>query len=235
MEHTLTMELEAVLRQAGAVLVGFGALTDVPGCPLPCGVSVALPIPVEVLRDIQEGPTRLYYECYVDLNRKLDQIVSQGARFLESRGYAALARTTDRIQRDETERTDLPHKTVALRAGLGWIGKSNLLVTPAFGGAVRISSLLTDAPLDCRTEGVAESRCGACRACADACPAGAIHGADWHPGCDRDDLVDYLRCREKARALMASRAGVDADICGQCFVACPYTREYVRRALAEPV
>ena len=44
-------------------------------------------------------------------------------------------------------RTVMPHKTVAVHAGLGWIGKSALFVTEKYGSAVRLTSVLTDAPL----------------------------------------------------------------------------------------
>jgi len=57
---------------------------------------------------------------------------------------------------------DRANATVANRAGLGWIGHSAILVTPAFGKAVRLASVLTDAPFIC-AEPVLESRCGRCR------------------------------------------------------------------------
>ena len=44
--------------------------------------------------------------------------------------------------------TALPHKTIATRAGIGWIGKSALLVTAKYGSAIRLSSILTDTPIE---------------------------------------------------------------------------------------
>jgi epoxyqueuosine reductase len=29
---------------------------------------------------------------------------------------------------------------------------------------------------------------------------------------------------------MKARTGIETDLCGKCFVACPYARRYVRRA-----
>ena len=81
----------------------------------------------------------------------LDNIVSCGAEFLLENGYQAYANTTKAVKQDDNWCTPLPHKTVATRAGLGWIGKNCLLVTKEYGSAVRLSSLLTDAPLPAGT------------------------------------------------------------------------------------
>jgi len=40
--------------------------------------------------------------------------------------------------------SSMPQKTIATRAGLGWIGKTALLITPQFGSAIRLNSVLTD-------------------------------------------------------------------------------------------
>ncbi len=81
-------------------------------------------------------------------------------------------------------RTELPHKTVATRAGLGWIGKCALLVTRQFGSAVRLTSFLTDAELECAVP-VTQSACRGCTLCVDTCPAGAVSGRQWSTEVDR--------------------------------------------------
>ena len=154
MEDTLWKELKSVLEDEGAALAGCGDLTGIifrqeHTPPYPVGVAVAVPVPEKIVRQIQDGPTLEYYETYHSLNRKLNEIVLAGEDFLKNRGFRAYAQTTDRVCQDENWITPLPHKTVATRAGLGWIGKSCILVTEAFGSAIRLSSLLTDAPLPC--------------------------------------------------------------------------------------
>lgn len=88
---------------------------------------------------MQTAPTLAYLEAYAALNAQLNDIVTSGAGFLREREYRAIANTTKAVHQDADWRTPLPHKTVATRAGLGWIGKSCLLVTEAFGSAVRLS------------------------------------------------------------------------------------------------
>ena len=117
---------------------------------------------------------------------------------------------------------------MATRAGLGWIGKCALLVTEEYGSALRISSLITDAPLECNAPQKA-SRCGNCRACAEHCPSGAVTGEAWSAGIVRARLIDAERCAETARALCRERFGKQATLCGKCIVVCPYTRRSLKR------
>jgi hypothetical protein len=60
------------------------------------------------------------------------------------------------------------HKLAAHLAGLGWIGKSCLLLTEQFGPRVRFVSVLTDAPLEAGSP--LDKPCGKCQVCIDACP-----------------------------------------------------------------
>ena len=227
---TLTEELKAFLRSRGADLAGVGDMRGVENCAFRIGVSVAVALPVHVIRDLQEAPTVEYYHLYGSLNQALNEIVSAGEEFLKARGFAACAQTTDRVKVSRDKTTPLPHKTVAVRAGLGWIGKNCLLVTPQYGPAVRISSLLTDAPLDC-DEPISRSRCGACDRCVRRCPAQALKGALWEAGMRREELVNTVKCREKQLEIMTERTGIEADLCGKCFAVCAYTEKYLKSAV----
>lgn len=220
--------LTAVLRESGAALVGFGDLRGIEGATLPVGVSVGIPVPAGVVREIRLAPTAAYAQAYRDLNAQLNAIVLAGERYLTDKGYGALALTKDRVNETRVNRyrTLLPHKTVATRAGLGWIGKSCLLVTPEYGSAVRISTLLTDAPLPC-AQPATESQCGRCEQCKKNCPGHAIRGTLWGAGMERSDLLDLSAC--VAHMEVVSQ-GLEKDlICGACIAACPYTERYLRR------
>lgn len=224
----LKTELFDLLRREGAVLLGAGDISDVTPEPgLTTGISVAIPLPREVVEPLKENPTLAYQRAYHQWNARLNAVVSVGAAFLTERGYQALALTTDTVKQDETWTSPLPHKSVAVRCGIGWIGKSGLLVTSDYGGAVRLSSLITDAPL--AFDEMVSSRCGACRRCADACPAGAIRGVDWYPGIPRDQIFDREACKAMQLRRMVSATGVEADLCGLCFAVCPYTEGYLRK------
>ena len=133
----------------------------------------------------------------------------------------------------DTLSTPLPHKTAATRAGLGWIGKCALLVTKEYGSAVRITTVLTDAPM---TTGkpVNTPLCGNCTACVDDCPGQASSGRNWEVDLHRDSFFDAFACRKAAHKLARENIGVDNSICGTCIVVCPWTKKYLKRAPSFP-
>lgn len=229
---TLTEELERILRDEGAGLVGFGSMEGVNACDYPIGAAVAVPVPPHIVDGIADGPTMEYYDMYYELNARLDRIVSCGEQFLRAHGYRAFAQTTTVVKTDNSWRSPLPHKTVAVKSGLGWIGKNCLLVTPDFGPAVRLSSLLTDAPLKVN-EPVTESRCGGCHICTEACPAHALKGTLWKAGMEREQLFDRESCKKKQLELMIARTGIHQDLCGKCFAVCPYTQNHLKQAAVQ--
>ncbi len=217
-----------LLSEKGAKLMGVGDLKGIVSGELTTGVSVAVPLPKHIVRDLQTAPTREYYDAYYALNAQLDEIVECGADFLQKNGFRAYANTTKVVKKDENWCTPLPHKTAATRAGLGWIGKNCLLVTERYGSAVRLSSLLTSAPLPA-DQPIDESRCGGCSVCAQKCPAGALLGTLWHVGTRREEILQKEKCKETQIRRMKEATGIETDLCGLCFAVCPYTQRYLQK------
>jgi len=231
--NDLTIKIEAGLVQLGADIVGFGDITEFENDirdNLPIGISVAVAYPGEVIKGITEFPTKDYYKWYNKLNEQLDAIVTQGAALLRESGYVAVARTreyvTDKDDNKFENETSLPQKTIATRAGIGWIGKCALLVTKKYGSAVRISSILTNAPLK-TTSPINKSLCGKCLICTNACPAKAATGCLWEVGIYRDEFFDATKCRKTAKERAKQGLGKELTICGKCIEVCPYTQRYI--------
>lgn len=211
-------------------MVGFADLRGLPPDvrnDLQYAVSIAVALNPDIIKKIINGPDLEYFQEYRRANALLDSLGEKAALFLEDRGYGAeyLSATNTGIDRD-TLSTVLPHKTVATRAGLGWIGKCALLITPEYGSAVRITSVLTDAELPAGTA-VDKSRCGDCSACVDICPGNAVSGKEWKAGVSRDYLYDAFACREVAQGWQRKREGVHDNICGMCIAVCPRTQKYL--------
>ncbi|MDR1642636.1 MAG: epoxyqueuosine reductase [Clostridiales bacterium] len=226
---TLTSSVKQELHSFGALLVGFGDLAAIPASQrhgMPVGVCVAVKFPKEVIRGIANLPTKEYYCWYYRLNEKLDLIVSQGAELLKKMGYEAVAQTRDRVGSGGIMQTTLPHKTVATRAGIGWIGKCALLVTEEYGSMIRLSAILTDAPLETAVP-INKSRCGDCLVCAKGCPGHAVKGAEWSLGTSRDEIFDAATCRDTARERSFEGYGIKETICGRCIALCPYTKRHL--------
>ncbi len=227
----LNETLRSELIRFGAALVGVGDITELPEKErenLPIGISIAVVYPKEVIRGIADLPTQEYCDWYNTLNDQLDTVAARGAELLYKMGYRAIAQTRERVGKGEdSNNTVLPHKTIATRSGLGWIGKCALLITKEYGSAVRLSSILTDAPLK-TSEPNNKSLCGNCMLCREACPAGAVTGILWEKGLPREAYFDPVKCRKTARERTKQGFGGEGvTICGKCIEVCPHTRRYI--------
>jgi len=130
--------------------------------------------------------------------RKMSTLAQELAEQLEAEGYKSIAKL--KFGR-------LPHKAVALRAGLGFIGKNNLLVTAEYGCAVILGKVITTAPFVTRSEPPQEPQCGDCNICVDVCPTNALSGKTWTITTTPDEMINRKLC----------------VACQKCMVWCPYT------------
>ena len=117
---------------------------------------------------------------------------------------------------------------MALRAGLGWIGKCALLINKQFGAAFRLTTVLADLDIEL-SENINKSICGTCDKCVKICPANALSGAEWEMGMDREEYFDVLACFDMTQNFMKDR-NISHHICGMCIAACPWTQKYIKNA-----
>ncbi len=230
MLDNISVDLKQLLIKQGAALVGFGDISNLVKDhenPMKQGVSVTVCMTPTIVKNIQNGPTEAYYLEYKRLNSLLDNIVTAGATFLQDKGFKALAQTTTSVKQFGVNRTLFPHKSFATCSGIGWIGKCALLVTKEYGSAIRISSILTNAPLTL-SEPINHSKCSTCMICVNNCPASAASGEEWDITKDRDEFFNSILCSEQAK-LQAKKIGIDATICGKCIQICPFTQKYINR------
>ncbi|MHC4620045.1 MAG: GNAT family N-acetyltransferase [Planctomycetota bacterium] len=230
---SLNTQIRAKLIKEGASLVGFADARGLPAdlrCSMKFAISMAVALDASIINEISEGPTERYYQEYKRANESLSGLCQVAVDELQWRGRAALAIEPTIEQLDyETLATRHPHKTVATRAGLGWIGKSALLVTEEYGPAVRLATVFTDVEFDVGNA-IDSSRCGDCTKCVECCPGKAITGKNWQAGAERQAIYDAFACCDAARRL-SDRIGVPSTICGICINACPWTQKYISREL----
>ena len=114
--------------------------------------------------------------------------------------------------------TPLLERAFAARAGLGWFGKHNCLVTPRWGSWVTLAEVITTAPLEADTPAVEE--CGDCRACVDACPTGALVAPYVHRA---DRCLSFLTTELRGPIPRQLRPALGARVigCDSCQTACP--------------
>ncbi|MCT4586773.1 MAG: hypothetical protein N4A71_03040 [Carboxylicivirga sp.] len=144
-----------------------------------------------------------------------DQIADQLSTKIMESGFEAFSQSEANIEKSglyhkKEYRTPLPHKTIALRAGIGWIGKNDLLITPEYGCAISMCSVLSNAPFQTRNHALLKQKCGTCTVCQNTCQPNAISGKEWELTTNRDGIFHVHKCSP----------------CFQCVVQCPYTKRY---------
>lgn len=217
-------ELEKILKEAGADLVGFSSLGENRSPEHPeygYAVTIVRKLSRAVIKTINGAPTMEYFQHYRATNARLDSIALDAVSFIENAGYLALPVAASQSTPDKKDeyRGIFPHKTGAVLSGLGFIGKNGLLITE-YGSAVRLASVLTDMPLSAQKE-IKPCLCGDCQICKNACPAGAITGELYVNGAERSTMFDAKKCSEHMKTYKNIGRGA---VCGICISVCPYNK-----------
>lgn len=113
-------------------------------------------------------------------------------------------------------------KELAMRAGLGWIGKNTILINKDLGSYFFLSEILlgidliTDPP-------ITEPLCGSCTRCLDTCPTGALREPYT---LDASRCISYLTIehREEIPPELRSRMGDWIFGCDICQIVCPWNK-----------
>lgn len=190
-------------------------------------ISLARRLDDNIMDAVREGPNRAYFEHYHEVNNELFETIHKISAGLTKEGYENIPVTPtvseDIITGDfyTTLRMAFSHKMAATRAGIGWIGKTDLLVTKEYGPRVRLASVLLKDKLFTAGIPYEKSLCGNCGICVKACPAQAATGGLWDTMTDRDRFYDAFKCMNKCRELSLNRLNENASLCGICVSLCP--------------
>ena len=161
------------------------------------------------------------HHAYDVVNQMLDQTALQVANRIQHAGYQAFPIPASKRADDEHICGVFSQKLAAHLAGLGWIGKSCLLITPDRGPRVRWVSVLTDAPFT--PSGMPmSSQCGDCTMCIDSCPVQAFTGRPFIENEPRETRFDAAAWDRYFREL--EKNGMIA-VCGICLYICPHGRK----------
>ena len=149
---------------------------------------------------------------------RMEEILAAAEALLDSRGTAYYEPPL--AQNNETELlAPFSFKYAATRAGLGWIGKNDVVITEKYGPRVRLAVVLIDAAFE-YGQPIVESRCPeVCSLCVEACPCKALKGVRWNAEKLRAEIIDYHRCNRMRSAFIPKLGRKSA--CGVCFAACP--------------
>jgi len=172
-------------------------------------ICLGLRLSQSILSEMEQEPTKLYFHHYKIINSFLDQAALKLSNIIQRQGYLALAIPATQIIDWEKNTAHLSHRKLGMLAGLGWIGRNNLLVNEKLGSQFRLVSILTNMPL--AIDKPSRKDCRDCRLCVKICPAGAI----------QEDLADFnhQKCFEKLKSFQSQRQ-VEQFVCGICVNVC---------------
>jgi epoxyqueuosine reductase len=212
-------KIETLCRQWGGALFGVADLRPFKKEELllspelidrhPFAISVGYHLSDAILDEIVDRPTPLYFQHYQRTNILLDTIGLILNHAIQALGCQAIPIPASQLVDWEKQRGHLSHKHVAQAAGMGWIGRNNLLVNERFGARIRLLTVLTNLPLQVYSRSAGD--CGSCHACVAVCPAGAIR--------ERPEDFDHLRCYEQLK-VFSKTLRFSHNICGVCIRAC---------------
>jgi len=223
-------KIKKFARQCGADLVGVADLEllrgiDTEPADLLEGYNRAISIGVRladgVIDPIVDRPTPLYQQHYLKVNALLDDIAIRVSQYLQDAGAKALPIPASQLL-DKTEWSSyISHKAVAIAAGLGWQGKSLLVVSPQYGPRIRLVTVLTDLPL--AADPPLRNKCAKCSYCVEACPAEAIKNVNTSSHyADRNEALYFERCLSRVTGNAGSLPFIESPICGVCIKVCPW-------------
>jgi len=117
----------------------------------------------------------------------------------------------------------LPERYIASLSGIGFIGKNNMLITRKYGSYVFLGEIITD--LEIEEDAPAESCCGSCSCCIEACPTGSLRQSN------PNICLSYITQKKELEDSWLELLGGRLFGCDTCQDACPFNKAAERSKL----
>ena len=116
----------------------------------------------------------------------------------------------------------MAERALAVRAGLGFIGKNHMLINPQLGPQIFLGEIMTTLKL--QTDEPITAECSNCNKCVEACPTGALRPDGQF---DANKCISYLTVEYKDQIPpgLAEKIGDRLFGCDECVLACPYQQD----------
>lgn len=221
----INIEIEQQLRNENVDIIHFVdiSMLDIEqNRGLPFAILIGIAINPHFLEKVCNTPNYIHTidDEYAQTESRVGLIADKLANNLISGAYKALSQSDNGLMVEnafdfDTKTSALPHKTIAILSGIGYIGKSNLFITEEFGSAQCLGSVLTNAPLTVARNNILQPKCDSCTVCQNICPQKALHGMCWNTNVSRDEIIDVYNC----------------ITCLKCLAYCPKSRAYMKQAI----
>jgi len=219
----MAAEIKALARREGAALVGVAELTELDmfeGAAPPFRYAVCLGLPMD-RGEMRFAPQPRAATEVMRTYRALARLAVGVAGRIRAMGWPARAYGNPNA-------IDILHIPLAIRAGLGELGKHGSLINAEHGSNFRLTTVLTDLPLarDAPVDAGVEDVCLRCRRCVDDCPPRAIHEDKQLVRGERKWYVDFDKCVP----YFVKTCG-----CAICIEVCPWSEPGRGPAISERV
>lgn len=169
---------------------------------------------VSVLQDPQKGYVSRYAlgrDYHRLMRKRLDKLAQKISDAIGEFGYRAFCDSAPVLE-----------KSIAEKAGLGWIGKHTSLIHPKAGSWFFLGEIYTDLPLPVDPP-IGKSHCGTCTACIDICPTRAIVGPYQ---LDARRCISYFTIELRGSIPLELRPLMGNRIygCDDCQMVCPWNK-----------
>lgn len=165
------------------------------------------------------------YTKRMDYHKVLHGYLNQICEFIQSYGGKAQA---------YVDSNTLPERYIAYLAGVGFIGRNNLIITKKYGSYVFLGEIITDLALDCEDQRRFDEihqyqECEDCRLCYQECPSKSINEVNINPNICLSYLTQKKEISEKEIRLLKD----NVFGCDYCQLKCPYNQEAIVNVLKE--
>jgi epoxyqueuosine reductase len=179
-------------------------------------LAAIYPAPVDISRTPQSGGVAAY-ALGDDYHEEISARLWQLGRVINEIAGRSLQ------QRVYTDSGPLLERALAVRAGLGWIGKNSMVIHPQYGSHFFLGEIITEFPLESDSPYQKEG-CGTCDRCIKACPAECILP---DRTIDASRCISYLTIEHRGAIPREARKRMGRWIfgCDICQSVCPWNRQ----------
>jgi epoxyqueuosine reductase len=206
-----TNKLKSFIRNLGIDLVGVASLSGMDNMPVGLDINLSdffKKYPYAIFIGAQYGKISRNTSSGTDTAIYLEKTAYDIMEYLEKKHYQSLVIHTEDEYDPDNRRGLLSLKVLAKQAGLGWQGRSLLIISPIYGPIHRLIAILTNMPLT--SDEPLKNKCKDCVTCIDKCPKKSLTFCqfDDHPD-SREEVLDVQTC-------------LGDNGCMVCILKCPY-------------
>lgn len=165
------------------------------------------------------------YTRRTDYHKVVHGYLKQICAFIESLGGKASG---------YVDSNTLPERYIAYLAGVGFIGRNNMIITKDYGSYVFLGEIIMDLEIPCTDQRTYESirsyeECGDCRSCYQECPSKSINAANINPNI----CLSYLTQKKELNRKEIDLLQDNVFGCDYCQLKCPYNQTAMKNVLVE--